>query len=187
MTGCVLLSSPGGENCLLLEDLDVLLEFAFLLGDLVLQLLEELDVLGCMQLLILDLLEVLLLLLVDHVRVLQRFFGLEIDQLLEAELAELHVGMGSVVAVIVTVLVVWLVVVTVVVLASRAVFVVMLLDILFALVLVLSALFLLMLILWALIMLFGEAEVVGGLVEADSLSGKLRKCEAPLGKKGEIA
>lgn len=71
----VLLSSPAGESSLFLVDLNILLKLSLLLLDLMLQLAVKFKILENMLFFFLNFLELLLLLLVDHMCILQRFWS----------------------------------------------------------------------------------------------------------------
>lgn len=71
----VLLSSLARECSLLLVDLNILLKLSLLLLDLMLQLAVKLKILEDMLFFFLNFLELLLLLLVDQMSILQRFWS----------------------------------------------------------------------------------------------------------------
>lgn len=71
----VLFSSPAGECSLFLVDLNILLKLSLLFPDLMLQLSVKFEILDNMLFFFLNFLELLLLLFVDHMCILQRFWS----------------------------------------------------------------------------------------------------------------
>ena len=164
-----------------------------------LQLAVELKVLEDMLFFLLDFFELFLLLLVDHVGVLQRFWSFQLDEFFEGEFAEFDVRVSCMMIVVMaavgSMLMVLLVVMSVIVLASWPMFVVRLLDVglvlcflLLGLVLVVAVSVLVLVVLLMVVMLIvfvRSAEAKGNLIEARPRDSDLRDKESTLSDFGQ--